>query len=61
MPAFPGFLLSGDFLAGCTTQGKLGNGTPVGSYQITVTGYALNGTQMLTHSTAVTLNVKFLY
>ena len=54
-------LALGASLTGCTTQGKLGGGTPVGSYQITINTSANNGVQALSHSTTVTLNVNSLY
>jgi hypothetical protein len=55
------FLL-GAAVTGCTSQGKLGNGTPLGNNQIiNITGTAINGSQTITHSTTVTLNVESLY
>lgn len=54
-------LLMGASLTGCTSQGALGHGTPVGSYQITINGVASNGSQTLAHATTVMLKVESLY
>jgi hypothetical protein len=60
-------LAVGASITGCTTQGNLGSGTPVGTYQITInastisSGLPVVGFQDINHSTTVTLNVKSLY
>jgi hypothetical protein len=54
-------LLLGVSLSGCTSQHLLGNGTALGTYQITIKGTASSSTQNLAHSTTVTMNVQSLY
>jgi len=48
-------------LAGCSTPGQLSGATPLGPQTIAVTGIATSGSQTLTHSANVTLNVKSLF
>jgi Bacterial Ig-like domain (group 3)/FG-GAP-like repeat len=47
-------------ITGCA-DGTLYGGTPPGSYTITITGTATNGSQTLRHSTALHLDVKSLF
>jgi len=55
------FLAIGVSLSACGSSGSLLGGTPVGTQTIAVTGTATNGTQMLTHTATVKLNVKSLF
>jgi hypothetical protein len=48
-------------ISACGAPGPLNGGTPLGAQTIAVTGIASNGSQVLTHSTTVTLNVKSLF
>jgi hypothetical protein len=54
-------LAVGAAMAGCSAPGLLTGGTPVGAQTITLTGVATNGSQILSHATTVTLNVKSLF
>jgi hypothetical protein len=48
-------------MSGCGGPSSLTGGTPVGTQTVTVTGIATNGSQTLTHTTSVTLNVRSLF
>jgi hypothetical protein len=54
-------LMAFSTIAACSSPGPLKGGTPLGSQTITVTGIAANGSEVLTHATTVTLNVKSLF
>jgi hypothetical protein len=54
-------LASAAVITACSAPGQLADGTPVGTQTITVTGTAINGSQTLTHSVNVTLNVNSLF
>jgi N-acetylneuraminic acid mutarotase/sugar lactone lactonase YvrE len=54
-------LIAGAAITGCSAPRTLLGGTPVGNPNITITGIATNGSQTLTHATAVTLNVESLF
>jgi hypothetical protein len=55
------FFVIGVSLSACGSSGSLIGGTPVGPQTIAVTGTATNGTQTLTHTATVKLNVKSLF
>jgi hypothetical protein len=48
-------------LAGCGGSGTLTGGTAAGSYPITVTGTAVDGTLTITETTTVTVNVQSMF
>jgi hypothetical protein len=48
-------------MSGCGGPSSLTGGTPVGTQTVTITGMATNGSQTLTHTTSVTLNVRSLF
>ncbi len=48
-------------MTGCGQPGPLAGATPLGAQTVTVTGTAVNGSQTVTHTTSVTLNVISLF
>jgi len=48
-------------ITACAGPSAIGGGTPVGSQTITITAAATNGSQSLTQTTTVTLNVQSLF
>ena len=48
-------------ITACSGPGPINGGTPTGSQTITITGIATNGSQSLTQTTTVTLNVQSLF
>jgi uncharacterized lipoprotein YajG len=54
-------LIAGAAITGCSAPRTLLGGTPVGNPNVTITATATNGSQNLTHTTSVTLNVKSLF
>ena len=54
-------LAAGAAITGCSAPGPPTGATPVGTQTITVTGTATNGSQTLTHSANVTMNVNSLF
>jgi N-acetylneuraminic acid mutarotase len=54
-------LIAGTTISGCGTPGPISFGTPAQDPNITITGIATTGSQTLTHTRAVTLNVRSLF
>jgi sugar lactone lactonase YvrE len=54
-------LAAGTSITACSAPGPLTGATPVGAQTISVTGTATSGSQTLTHSADVTLNVNSLF
>lgn len=53
--------LLGFAMSGCGSSGTLSGGTPVGTYSITVTGTAVDGTITLTKTATTSITVKSLF
>jgi hypothetical protein len=53
--------LAAGVLTGCSSSGTLGGGTPAGSYTVTVTGTAADGTITLTQTATFAVTVKSLF
>jgi hypothetical protein len=54
-------LVAGASIVACSPPGPLTGATPVGTQTITVAGTATNGSQTLTHTANVTLNINSLF
>jgi sugar lactone lactonase YvrE len=58
---FLALLAAGPVITACSTPGQLAGATPLGPQTITVAGTATYGSQSLTQTTTMTLNVKSLF